>query len=133
MALIESGLYDYLKGHAGLSALIIDRIYPLRLPDVATFPAVVYQKVTVQREVSHDGDTGLARSRFQFTCIDKTYIGAKNVADQIRLAFNGFSGAMGSVTPTDAFVVDETDGVKPDVNLFEVIVDVAIWHEEVTA
>lgn len=91
----ESDLTTFLKADGGVAALVTARIYPLRLPQVPTFPAIVYQTVsTVVLDHNHGGAGRLLRSRVQFTCWAASHAGADALADALRSALDGYAGTM---------------------------------------
>ena len=66
MSGIEEAIYGALTAHAGLSALVDDRVYPMVLPQDATRPAVTYMRVSGARdlninETSIDASVGVAK------------------------------------------------------------------------
>lgn len=123
----------YLTAHAGLSALIGDRLYPMRLPEGVTFPAMTYQRISTPRMRSHSGPSGLASPRFQYDCWDVTYAGAGAVARELRLALDGYRGGMGQIETFANFLEDERDDFDPATDQFRVIVDAIVWHREAVA
>lgn len=127
---IEEALYTYLKSHTGLSALVGSRIYPLKLPQNPTLPAVVYVKVSYAGErAMGTGNPRASRARFQFSCFAQSYASAKDVAEQVKLALQDYSGLMGGgVTVLDTNVVGEVDVFEPDTGLYHVPVDVLLIH-----
>jgi Protein of unknown function (DUF3168) len=81
-----------------------DRIYPMTLPDNdPQLPAIVHQRVSGTRELDHSGDQGYAEARVQLSCYAQTTTGvhgfdqARDLAEQVRLALNGFRGAVAGV------------------------------------
>jgi hypothetical protein len=93
MITIEEGIVYRLKNYSGLSALVGDRIYPLKLPQGVILPAVTYQRISTPRVITHDqGTGGLAMPRFQFSAYDDGYSSVKAVIKQIREALNGYKG-----------------------------------------
>jgi hypothetical protein len=96
MALIEEALYSYLSGYAGLIALTSTRIYPDICPQEPTVPYVVFYKTTDTPEYAMGGETVLTDTVMQFDCISTGSLQARQVAEQLRLALSGFSGAMGT-------------------------------------
>lgn len=133
---MEEALYAYLSTYAGLTALIGTRVYPFVLPQNAAKPAVTFQRVDTPREYTHDGYAGLAHPRFQFACFALSQPASAAVAEQIRLALQGYTGTMGGVggvVVQFAVVVDQRDGYENDTKLFSTALDVIIWHEEATA
>jgi|SRR5688500_15817029 len=67
------------------------RIYPLRMPQPATFPLIVYQRISGPRIYTHDGDSQLIEPRVQFNCWAKTDAGKEALAYQVKAAFSGWS------------------------------------------
>jgi len=134
--IIEEVLYAYLTNCAGLTALVGDRIYPIILPQKISFPAVTYQRISGIREYSQSGPSGLAHPRFQFSCWAKKYQEAKAIAEQVRLALDGYKGMMGGpdgVRVDAVYIEDDHDIYDPETKIYHIALDVVIWHEEVTA
>lgn len=130
---IEAALVAELKAHAGLAALIGTRIYPLKLPQSATFPAVTYQRISGPR-VSCMGGDSLAHPRFQFDCWATGYLDALDVAAQVRAALQRTSGTIGSGSNTASgvaiYLINEIDDYEPDTEYYRVTLDFIVWHEE---
>ena len=127
----ESGLVSYLKAHAGLNALIGQRVYPLHLPQGAGVPAVVYQKVSPRRRVrSHTGRSGLVQARYQLSAWGQTYKEALDVGAQLFAALDEYAGAMGTETVEHSRVDNEVDMYEPETGLYRELVEVVIWHQE---
>lgn len=101
-----SDLVARLRAFAGLSALVGTRIRPHVLGQGETYPAVTYY-VTSQVDADHlRGPGGLPATEMTFDCYASTYGQAEAVADQIRLALDGYRGLMGSTRVQMALVVD---------------------------
>ena len=90
---VETEMFTVLDNHAGLTALIASRIYPLVAEEKATLPLVVYRRTaeTVHRAMSADA---AERSTYRFDCWSSSYAGAKAVAVQVRDALNRYSGGV---------------------------------------
>jgi len=130
---IEDALYRYLSTYPGLTVLIEDRIYPLTRPQKVKVPAVTYQKISGQRLHTFANDPGMATPRFQFSCFAETYDIAKQIAEQVRLALQNFSGTMGGVEGVYVGAVnieDEVDLYEEGADVNRVDVEFIIWHEE---
>lgn len=128
---IEEGLYAHLSGLAGLTALISNRIYPLKAPQDAIYPLVVIQRVSGPRVYSHDGASGLAYPRFQISSWGRSAAEAKAVANQVRIGMNGFKGTMGDDVEVDAcFLATELDRYDPETERYGTLLDFIIWHHE---
>lgn len=133
MARIEEGFTTYLLAHTGLSALIGNRIFPMRLPEGVDLPAITYERVSGPRMRSHSGPSGTANPRYQFRCWGDPYSSAKDVADQLRIALDGFSGDMGTVAVQAAFVEDDVDDYNIATKQYNVRLDAILWHAEAIA
>lgn len=133
---VEVGLMVYLEADAPLAALVGTRLYPNVLPQRnLTLPAIVWQRIATTRVNSLSGPSGLATPRFQFTCWAATYAAAQAVAEALRTALDGYTGAAGAYTVSDAILEDEGDMYEPSIGLKEkeaygVRVDYTIWHPE---
>jgi len=130
--LIEEALFAHLKAHAGLSALIGTRIYPLVLPQNPTLPAITYQKISRVGERAMSSPTPrVARARFQISCWGTSYASVKDVAEQVKAALQDYSGLMGGsggVQVLDVNVANEQDIYEPDTGIYHLSVDVMIYH-----
>ena len=101
MTALSAGIYSKLS--AGLS--VGTRVYPSRLHQGATLPAVVYQLIPSEGPIyTNDGDTLTDRARVQFDCWADTYEGAVALHDELRALISGDSGAWGSVTVDHCFL-----------------------------
>ncbi len=112
-------------GTAEVAALVGPRVYPLRIAQGASMPAIAYQRVSASRAQSLRGPTGLANPRIQVTCWGDSYKSAKDVATQVRLALDGFTE--GDVS---ALLVGERDLQDPDGLRSGVALDFSVWVYE---
>jgi len=66
--MLEQGLVTLLTANAGVTALVVDRIYPVQGPPAnPTYPYVTYQAVTAGSDYTMDGRE-VRRKRLQFDC-----------------------------------------------------------------
>lgn len=107
------------------------KVYPSRLPQDVTLPAVMYRRISGQRIRSIDGATGLAKPRFELNAYAESYVEAKNLANEMRTLFDGFRGVIGAGTLVENIVFDnDQDTFDDDTGLERVIIDVGVWHQE---
>lgn len=128
--MIEQALYTILSGHAGLTALVGSRIYPLILPQSPLLPAVIYQRVDAAREGTHDGPSGLAHPLFQLSCWALDFDQARAVVAQVRLALDGYTGTVGGVEIEAIQSGHEDDQYEQDTKIYHSSIDFDIWHQE---
>jgi hypothetical protein len=127
---IESNLYSFLSGKAAVTALVSTRIYPLKLPQGYSLPAISYQRVSSPRLYALSGTTGRLRARIQLDCWADTYSAVKGLADAVRGELNGHTGTFGSST-VDSLTLDaERDGFEEDTEVFRVLQEYIISHTE---
>lgn len=134
MTTLQGGaLYTHLQTHAGLVALVGDRVYPRRQPRDATFPLVLYTRVSTRRAMTQSGPDGLAEPRIQFDVWARDPDSADAVAEQIRLALHGFRGQMGDLEVGSVAIVGDIDDDDPATGLYRRILDAQIQHAEAVA
>lgn len=133
MTLQGGSLYAYLQTRPGLTALVGNRVYPRRRPSGAVFPLITYTRIDTRRGQSHTGPDGLAEPRIQFDIWAADPDTADAVAEQLRLALNGYRGQMGDVEVGSAFVVGEHDDDEPELGFYRRVLDVQIQHAEAVA
>lgn len=120
MTMLETSLYEVLTTGAQISALVGDRMYPTRLPQGATLPALTYSRVSSVRQYTHSGPSGLDDARIQVTCWDTTYDGAKALATAVRqdLEAAGYRHQ------------NEVDLDEPDTETYLTVLDFKIGHRD---
>lgn len=124
--MIEETLYTRLSTYANLTSLVSTRIYPNIAPQESTLPIVVYRTVSSVRETAMGSDPGIVETRVQLSCFGTTYSSAKNVAKQVRLATQRWSGT----GVFDTFIDSEVDLYEPNTLYHHVMVDIKIHHTE---
>lgn len=130
MSLIEEALPARLAAVGAVTALVGTRVYPLRAPQNAVRPFVVYQRISAPRVSAFGSDTGIARPRFQVTAWADTYAGAKAVATAVRQALQRYRGTILGVEILDCYVDTDQDLVDDEVKLFGHATDFFIPHRE---
>ena len=131
---IEDALYAELAAYAGLAALVSTRIYPMRLPEDATLPGVIYYRMSAGRESDCSGATGLARPTFRVQVWADDYKEAHTVATQVRKALDGNTSQWGGESGAWASgrLVNDVDLMDPDLETpaYGVAMDFEVWHWE---
>jgi hypothetical protein len=127
--MIESNLRAHLLAQATITALVSQRIYPLKLPQGATLPAITYQTIFGVPAVSHDGDADIGRRRIQIDCWSRSYAESLNIASAVRAATSGYRGPMGSDPYVNARVITEMDMPEPELSIWRRMIEVQLWHQ----
>lgn len=124
--MLEQILYAYLMSVAGLVALIADRLYPSDAPQGIAGAYVVYRRISGPRTYDFDGPSGLVTARMQFSVLAPSYLQAKAVAEQLRLALEDFADD----TVIVCRMLNEIDTYESETRLHHVIVDFGVTYKE---
>lgn len=140
--MIETALYSILSGDADIAAMVSTRVYPLERPQKSALPAIVYRRVSGQRDYDMEGATELVDSRFFIECWAKkqpgksAYLVAKELRAKVRDRFcpvGGFRETIGTTEIQGIFINGEddsrTDGAV-GTGRVKVNLDCTIWHKE---
>jgi len=130
VATLEEGIVAHLMADSDVTDLISTRLYPMVVPQDVSLPAVAYQRISGPREPVHEGASGLARARMQFTVLGSTYEGGKDVAEALRGSMDGFSGTMGTVAVNAAFLENDVDAWGTVFDKAVVRQDYMFWYQE---
>lgn len=120
MSAVGKALYGRMSAHAGLAALVVDRIYPKERPQGSAVPAVTYHQITGPRVSAMGSDPGIVQALYQVSCwaseasTRSAYENAQNVVTQVRAALQRFRGTVNGVEILDCFLEDEGDLVDED-------------------
>lgn len=104
MAFPEAWLHKTIETAAGCKA------YPAYVPRTADIPFVLFNRTSTQRERYLGDQAALPVATFSVVAYATTYLGAKQLANRIRLAVDNFSGVSDGVTIERAYLTEEADG-----------------------
>ena len=122
---METAVVTALKAHAGLTALISGRVYPVIIPQNKALPALAYMKVSnYDMETMDCSDSSTTHSRLQIDVIAVKYSEVKAVAKQVRLA-------MQSSTEFQAVKITDRDLASDNPDVFRVLLEFNVWFKEV--
>ena len=128
---LETALRAYVLADAAIAAAVGQRMYPRRLPQGPTLPALVYLRVDTRREHDMDGPDGLPRPRVQVTAWGANVQAATELAALVRVRLDGYRGAWGAVAIGACLCVGERDLDDPETGRNAVAQDYMIQFEEV--
>lgn len=100
----SAGLYTFLSDNLSVG----ERVYPLRLAQGATLPALTYQVISPLPIITHDSQqdhplyTGrlTEETRVQFDSYGGTYDDAEALDKELQGVLTGYRGAWGDITVT---------------------------------
>lgn len=131
-SLLFEGLEAYCLGNAYLGAAVDARVYNTMLPQGAVLPAVTFQDISgVDPAPTMQGQSGVERTRIQFTVWSKDPTTGSKIADVLKRIFNGFRGWMGQAVQVGAVLYQSSQnmGRLPGQNVYQRTVDFMFVHE----
>lgn len=117
---------DVLLADARVTAKVVDRIFPLRIPQTSTkFPAIVFVVVSTNVQETFDtvADAALSDSRVQIDCYAREYDDAQELAEAV-------DDVLTELDDQDMRVVklDTRDLYEDDTRLHHVSADFSVWR-----
>jgi Protein of unknown function (DUF3168) len=110
LLLPERHIYMKLAAAPGVAKLVGFQIYPIAVPKGASMPFVIYKRSNVRREGTlSNTPLFMPEVSLQVASWALTYEGAKELADEVRLALDGHTGTQCGVTIHDMRLVSEVD------------------------
>ena len=120
----ENDQFDFLTSDPGVSALIVDRLYPVFEPVDSGYPSIAYQFIGGSSGIlAHDGATNIRNDRVQYTITAESYSAAKSVSAAVRAALRGYRGIMGGSFVYFCDVTADIDGYDSINNLKTIRID----------
>lgn len=130
---IEKDIHYRLSNDADVSPLVGSRVYPMKLPQGWTLPAITYQRISGERAHCLGGPSGRARPRFQIDCWDDDYEDVKDLANKVRLCMDGFKGDINTESDVGGIILEaDRDIWEEDIKIYRVTMDFIIPHFEAT-
>lgn len=128
--MIDEAVEEMLTGNAALAALISDRVYPDNIPQGVVWPAIIYHQISETASYSHDGDSNLDTTRFQFDCYDDTKAGAKAVARALRSLLSGKKFTASNVRVQSCRLDNSLGGYDMNLGAWRYIQDYLMQYQE---
>lgn len=128
MTLLVEALFTFLSA---ANTAASDRIYPKRLPQGATLPAITYLLASDPTEHTHSGPSSLAHPRYQLNCWaegEGGYLAAHSLAEEVRAALDGYRGLPAGVEIQAALSENSRDNDDADTGRHWVSLDFIIWY-----
>ena len=117
---------NILLANGAVAALVGTRIYPLKLRQAATMPAITYSTIAGGDDVTHDGARGLADLTVQVDCWGLTYLQMDGLFNAVLAALLGYSSA----TVQGIFLVRRMDMYENESELYRRTADYGVWFKE---
>ena len=86
---IEQGLVAHLLADSAVATIVGTSVHPGAIPQGGSSPAIVYARISSDRDVDLDGPMDFVQVRMRVDCWHTSYAGVKALADAVRAALNG--------------------------------------------
>lgn len=136
--MIEDGLRAYLLTIPAITNVVGTRIRPDKIHQSDVLPIILYEVTEEESATDLDGDGGFCMAKFTISCQAETRSVARGLAEEIRLALQGYEGPAGNETIDAAIVgklrsgfVDAEEDSEKGFYAFERIV--TIQYQETVA
>lgn len=135
MITLQESLVAYLRANATVATLVADRLCPAIIPMDWPLPALAYQRIASDEDLTHNGLRTWGRTRIQFTAQAKSYAEATAVINAVKDALRGFRGQMsaGGVEVHGAFCENDVDSFGSEGDELDratVRVDIVFVHRQ---
>lgn len=129
---INEALYSYLSNYSGLTDLVGNRIYPVKMPKNVIYPAITLQIITGLREHLMGSDSNLIATSVRATSWARTFDSAKQVINQVKEALQDYSGTMADSVVVQRIFTESDQAELYDVkeDVYYISQDFLIWWEE---
>jgi len=124
---MERHVHTQLTGHAGLSALIAARLYPVKLPQDVSYPACVYEIITRTEFPAMGSNADHSRKRITVTGYDNSYSGVKALETQIVAALDRYTGTSDGTTIDGSYLENVSDLYEDEFQIYQVSIDFMIY------
>lgn len=81
---LYTGLYSYLMTEVGITAVVVDRVYPGSAPENTTYPYISYMSVSQTREPHLNGISGVVAERIQFDIYSYSHVTNETLFQALR-------------------------------------------------
>jgi hypothetical protein len=135
---IRPGLFAFFAADSVIGPLVTaggsSRIYPIVLPQGVKLASIVYTRISGQGDYTMQGPSGYAAPRYQIATWAPTADAAVRLANAIKDAFDGFSGAIGTgndaVFVQGVFCASQRETYDDVVQMYGVMRDYFVHHGE---
>lgn len=131
---MEADLISRLEAVTGVTNLVSSRIYVM-VPQNAIYPLIRMQRIGSDHNQEMNGSAGVVEAIVQIDCIGRKAKQAKDVAEQVRLALQGWKGSQGGTEFRSILLTDQRDLEEPDqqggeFGHFRVSMDFTVTYQE---
>jgi hypothetical protein len=132
---IRKALRSFLLADSAIVAVVVDRIYALKIPQGGVPPSIVVTRVSGPGDYHLAGPSGLISARIQVDAWGVTADAATTLANLVKDRLDGYRGTMGTggniITVHGVFVADLREDYDDDAELYRSGRDYFVHHLEI--
>ena len=133
-ATAEEVIYELVTSNAQINTQINGRMYPGILPQGDDVPAIVYNRISTERQPIMQGPAAYATARIQLDLYTESYEQTKILANRVRHLLDYYDGRVGGTWVKAVLIEDESHSVEEDPEteqrLFRATLDFVVTHDE---
>lgn len=126
---IETAFRTLLANNSAVAARVAGRIYPRKLPQNPTLPALTFFRVSTLAEFSHDG-AALEGPLFQVSVWSKSALEAQQLALDVKRAASGFRGHVAGVEINGSFLRNHFELYDDATEIYHHPMDFRVWYAD---
>lgn len=133
MRTFERALSQHLLDDAGIAALVNTRVFPVRLPERSTLPAIAWQRASTNRTYTYDRQEDAepwASVRVQIDCWGRSPEEVIDVSEAVMFSLSGYDDLMSGELLTTSFNIDEFDLFDSATKQYRRVLDFRISHQD---
>lgn len=125
---LSTVIFARLSTYPAVSAIVGTRVYPVGLPQNATFPAITY---TIEQEQGSEGGGHIEQMGVRVSCWAVTYTAAEALSVAVKAALRGYSNK--AATPALISMDDDNmfDVYYPETQLYGRVLEFSAWIIEI--
>jgi len=131
---IRKALRSFLLADAAIVAVVVDRVYALRIPQGVKASSIVVTRVSGPGDYHLSGPSGLINARIQIDAWAITADAAATLANLVKDRIDGYRGTMGTggniITVHGVFVADLREDYDDEAELYRSGRDFFVHHLE---
>ncbi len=125
---IEDGLVAHLLADSPVAALVVARVYPDKLPQSPTYPAITYEIISDIPYRGLSGDHDKERVHARLHCWAVTAAVRNDLTRKVRAALSGFKGLMGTVKVSTVKFETWNDIYEDEPEVYRRVADFMVTH-----
>lgn len=127
---IRQSFRPFLLEDAAIAAIVVDRVYSIRIPQGVRASSIVFTRVSGAGDYHLAGPSGIINVRMQVDAWAITPDAAVTLANLVKDRLDGYRGLMGAVMVHGVFVADLREDYDDDAQLYRAGRDYFVHHLE---